>query len=59
MPIDWLELHSPPIHFLTEGVGILSRGLADEAIAPAGMQVGSNLPSNTFIKSDQAFIVQI
>jgi hypothetical protein len=58
MPIDRLELNSPPFHFRTEGVGVLSCGLADEA-APAGLQVGSNLPSNTFIESDQAFILHV
>ena len=59
MPIDRFELHSPPIHFLAERVGVLSCGLADEAIPPAGLQVGSNLPSNTFVESDQALVLQV
>ena len=59
MPIDRGKFESSSLHFFAKGVGVLPCCLADEAITPARMHVGSNLPSNTFIEGDQAFISRI
>ena len=59
MPIDRLKSHSSPVHFFTKGVSVLPCCVADEAIAPAALHVGLNLPSNTFKEGDEAFIAHI
>jgi hypothetical protein len=54
MPINRRKSHSSPVHFLAKGLGVSPRWLADEAVTAAGLPVGLNLPSNTFIWTSDA-----